>query len=203
MFENILAEIRRELANKKLIKTIILFGSVARGEAVKGSDIDLLIVMSKRNKRMEENISNKILQIDKKCKANIQYIVTDEKFEHINKQFLDTILREGIVIHGKIPAVSIQKLDLEPYSLIKYSLSQLQHSEKMKIKRILFGKETKKKYKGRVYVSKKKGYLEEYKGIKTGIASILIPEKYAKKTTKELRKYGAKVRVIPAWLQKV
>jgi len=202
MFENIIEEIKKYFGNKRFIDSIILFGSVARGEATSGSDIDLLIVMSQKNKIAESYISDTILQIEKKYAVNIQYIITDKKFDKVNKQFLDTILREGVVIHGKIPAVSIQKLDLEPYSLIKYDLSQLAHSEKMKLKRIILGKETKKRYKGKVYISKKKGYLEEYGGIKTGIASILIPEKYAKKIARELRNRGAKVRIIPAWLQK-
>ena len=202
MFENIIEEIRNGFENNNFIKTIILFGSVARGEATRKSDIDLFIILSKKNKLTDKHISNKMLSIEKKYKVNIQYITANQKFDKINKQFLDTILREGIVIYGKIPEIPIQKLDLEPYSLIKYDLSQLEHSEKMKLERILFGKETKKRYKNKIYVSKKNGYLEEYKGIKTGIASILIPEKHASKIAKELRKFGARVRIIPAWLQR-
>ncbi|MDI6721779.1 MAG: hypothetical protein QMD85_05275 [Candidatus Aenigmarchaeota archaeon] len=45
--------------------------------------------------------------------------------------------------------------------------------------------------------------MREFGGIKTGIASFLVPEKYSRKIVKELRSHGAKVRIIPAWLQKI
>lgn len=203
MFEDVIDDIKNAFASKKYIRAIILFGSVARGEATQRSDIDLCIIVSSGRSRVEKFVSATILHIEKKHNMNIQYVFTDAGFTRMNKQFLDTILREGRVIHGKLPEIPIQKLDLEPYSLIKYNLVHLPQSEKMKISRMLFGKETQKVYKGKVYVSKKKGFLMECGGIRTGIASLLIPSKYARKIVNELRGYGAQVRVIPAWLQKV
>lgn len=73
----------------------------------------------------------------------------------------------------------------------------------MKIQRTLLGKETKKSYKGKMYVSKKQGLLGACGGMRMGIASLLIPAKYSRKMVGKLRGYGAQVRVIPAWLQKV
>ncbi len=203
MFEKIICEIKKIFAGKKMIDAIVLFGSVARGEAGKESDIDLFFVLSQKNKKAERLISETILRLEKQYHVKIQYIIADSKFEKINRQFLDTILREGVIIYGKLPDISIQKLDLEPYSLIKYSLSHLSQAEKMKIQRALSGKETQKIYKGKIYKSKKKGVLAECGGLRTGIASLLIPAKYSGKIAQELRSYGAQVRIIPAWLQKI
>ncbi|MBI2508388.1 nucleotidyltransferase domain-containing protein [Candidatus Woesearchaeota archaeon] len=203
MFEDIIEEIKRAFKNKKFIESIILFGSVARGEANKNSDVDLFIVVAFQGRRIENLISQAVLNLEKKHNINIQYILTDATFKKINKQFLDTVLREGILLLGRMPEIPIQKLGLEPYSLIKYDLSQLPQAEKMKVRRMLFGKETKKTYKKKVYVSKRKGLIDETRGLRTGIASILIPEKDARKIARELRSHGAKVRIIPAWLQRI
>jgi len=203
MFENIINEIRKCFAGKKAVSAIVLFGSVARGEAKKESDIDLFFVLSRKNKETERFISENILHLESQYHVKIQYIIAGKNFDNINRQFLDTILREGVIIYGKLPDVPIQKLDLEPYSLIKYSLSHLSQAEKMRIQRALSGKETQKIYKGKIYKSKKKGLLAECGGLKTGIASLLIPAKYSGKVARELRSYGAQVRIIPAWLQKI
>lgn len=203
MFENVIQELKKSFKGKRFIEAILLFGSVARGEAKKESDIDLCIVLSKKDKKTERFVSEALLQLENRYKVNIQCIVTDKSFGKINRQFLDMILREGIVIHGKLPEISLQKLDLEPYSLVRYNLSSLPQAEKMKVKRALFGKVTKKEYKSKIYMSKKKGLLMECGGIRTGIASLLIPSKYARKIVNELRGYGAQVRIIPVWLQKI
>ena len=201
MFEDAIEDVKKSFEGNKYIGAIVLFGSVARGEATRDSDVDLLIVI-KNEKKHERSVSDTMLKIEKKHKIDIQYVTTDKNFDKINRQFLDTILREGIVIFGKMPQIPFQKLGLEPYSLIKYSLSHLPQPEKMRIKRMLLGKETKKTYKGKTYTSKKTGVLMEYGGIKTGIASIMVPEKYSRKIAREMRNHGAKVSIIPAWLQK-
>ncbi len=203
MFEEAMEEIKKSFENKKFVQAVVLFGSVARGEATVESDIDLFVVLSGKSKVAEKYVSDTILGIEKKHRVTIQCITTNKKFDKVNRQFLDTLLREGVVVCGKLPEIPFQKLELEPYALIKYDLSQLPQAEKMKIKLLLFGKETKKIYKGKTYISRKKGLLDEYKGIRAGIASILIPQQYSKRAGNELRKLGAKIRVIPAWLQRV
>ena len=50
----------------------------------------------------------------------------------------------------------IQKLELEPYTIIKYEMKKLSHSEKMRLTRLLYGKETEKVYKEKTYASRKK-----------------------------------------------
>src|SRR3989344_3010239 len=203
MFENVIDEIRKRFAGKKAVSAIVLFGSVARGEARKESDIDLFFVAAQNNKKTERLVSEILLRLEKEYNVNIQHIIADNNFKKINRQFLDTILREGVVLHGTLPDISMQKLDLDPYALIRYSLLNVSQPEKMRIQRALSGKETRKVYKGKTYKSKKKGLLAECGGLKTGIASLLIPAKYAGKIARELRRYGAQVRIIPAWLQKI
>lgn len=65
-----LAEIRRRLFDELSIEQIILFGSVARGEADEESDIDLLVVttepmtLNERHEKITDTITEVNLQYD-------------------------------------------------------------------------------------------------------------------------------------------
>ena len=57
----------------------------------------------------------------------------------------------------------------------------------MKIKRLLYGIKTKKRYKGKIYESKHVGLVEKFGGLRIGIALLLIPEKMSWEVEKVLR----------------
>ncbi len=193
-------EIKKISKNYSEIETLIVFGSVARNQAEKESDLDICFILKSENSK--NAISNQILDLEKKYDKNINIIFTDASFINLDKQFIETILREGITIYGKKPDASIQQLELEPYEIIKFDLSNLDHSKKMKIKRLLYGIKTKKKYKGKTYTSEQKGLVEELDGLRIGIASILIPEKKSWKLENILRENGISLRKITIWLSK-
>ena len=198
-FSDLIEEIKRKIGGKKDVETIIIFGSIARGEANARSDVDVCIVQLLD---VTEEISNIILDIEKKYDRNINVIFTDRMFSGLDRQFIETILREGIVVCGKIPPVSIQRLKLEPYEIIRYDISALSQSDKMRIKRLLYGTKTRKVYKGKTYESEKRGLVKDFGGLRIGIASILIPERESWVVEKLLRKYDINIRKITTWLSK-
>jgi len=186
--------------NNNAIQTIILFGSVARGQAREESDVDICIVL--QNEQKQNTLQNQILQLEKKYDKNINVIFTDPQFTGLDRHFVETILREGIILYGTFPAITIQRLELEPYEIIKYDLSALSHPEKMKIRRLLYGITTKKTYNGKTYENIQTGKVEEFGGIRIGIASILIPEKMSWQIEELLKKYKITIRKITIWLSK-
>lgn len=88
-----------EMINSDDIVTIILFGSVARGEDSEESDIDILIVSPVAHELREE-INNVVVDI----------VIDDEEFisahlmseDHFNETksfpFLTNVLEEGIIL---------------------------------------------------------------------------------------------------------
>jgi predicted nucleotidyltransferase len=196
----LLKDIEEISKKNQYIQTTILFGSVARDQAHEESDIDLCFVL--RNNHVKNNIQNQVLALEKKYNKNINIVITNTKFERLDRHFIETLLREGIVLYGKIPEIPIQQLELEPYEIIKYNLSTISHSEKMKIKRLLYGVTTKKTYKGKIYENKQLGKVEQFGGLRIGIASILIPEKMSWQIEEMLKKQGIKLRKITIWLSK-
>lgn len=197
-----LDEIKKGLKGIAGIDAVILFGSHARGEADKRSDIDLCVILKKPNKKIENVVSEKSLDLEKQLKQNIQVVFADQQFSGLDRNLVETILREGKLLFGKIPATSIQLLQLEPFVLIKYGLSNLSQSKKMKLRGILYGKTSKKKYKGKEYVSKMRGLVAELGAERTGIASIMVKQNSAAKIEEALEKEGAKVRKTPIWVPK-
>ena len=193
-------EIEKISKNNSEVVATIVFGSVARDQEGKESDLDVCIILRKEDSK--SSISNQLLDLEGKYDKNINLIFTNPSYKNLDRQFIETILREGIIIYGKAPDVSIRKLELEPYEIIKYDLSKLNHSKKMKIKRILYGIKTKKKYKGKIYENEQKGIVEKFGGLRIGIASILIPEKMSWSIEDILRENGVSLRKITIWLSK-
>ena len=196
----LIEEIKHISKNHSEIESVIIFGSVARNQAEKESDLDVFMVL--KNENTTRNISNKILDLEEKYDKNINLVFTDPYFRDLDRQFIETILREGITIYGKTPDVSIKQLELEPYEIIKFDLSSLDQSEKMKIKRLLYGVKTQKKYKNKIYKREPKGLVEKFGGLRIGIASLLIPEKMSWELEDILREKGVILRKITIWLSK-
>jgi predicted nucleotidyltransferase len=193
-------EIKKISKNYSQIETVIVFGSVARNQSEKESDLDICMIL--KNKNLKNNLSNQILDLEEKYDKNINLILTNHSYENLDRQFIETLLKEGIVVYGKKPDVSIQQLELEPYEIIKYDLSKLNQSKKMKIKRLLYGIRTKKRYKGKIYEREQIGIVEKFGGLRIGIASILIPETMSWEVEKILREQDVYLRKITIWLSK-
>jgi len=82
------------------IESIILFGSVARGEAGEESDIDILVVTRKedfRLRRMLIEIAFDIL-LDTGENISVKALSKDEFERHKNFSFLKSVISEGIKI---------------------------------------------------------------------------------------------------------
>ena len=85
---------------------IMLFGSYARDENRKNSDVDLLIL--KKNLKNAKNITDTLYMsfFDNKIKIPVDLIVVDyDKYNKLKNQIgyiYKTINEEGIIIYGKV-----------------------------------------------------------------------------------------------------
>ncbi len=103
-YKNVVEEFRerilKELGEK--IRMIIVYGSVARKEAKKDSDIDILIVAKERNKEIYDRISRIRTEIDiKNSTLTSLVILSEDEFRNRAKlPFISSVLKEGVVIYG-------------------------------------------------------------------------------------------------------
>ena len=95
-----LSELKRKLLNKFDIKTMILYGSVTRGEADEESDLDLLIVTAHPLSRtVRHKITDLAFDVNLLYEANISTLVVDYKSWE-EGVFLVLPLREEILKDG-------------------------------------------------------------------------------------------------------
>lgn len=99
--------IAKELARKYKPEKIILFGSVARGDADKDSDIDMLIVKNSK-KPMPERILEvrRLVDADEPFDPIVYPLETIEWRVEQGDFFLKDALKEGKVLYDEKAAVS-------------------------------------------------------------------------------------------------
>lgn len=85
--------------NSDLIKQIILYGSVARGDDTEDSDIDILIISSYEPEirpKISEEIFNAIKDYRELISANV---ISEELFNKTKDySFLTNVLKDGIIL---------------------------------------------------------------------------------------------------------
>ena len=88
------------------IDSIILFGSVARGEAREDSDIDILVVIKERNIEDMKEIHGIAFEVSMEHSQSISpkiYAVNEilNRME-IGAPFIKEVLKEGVSLYGEI-----------------------------------------------------------------------------------------------------
>lgn len=135
---------------RSYIKSIILFGSVSRGEHDETSDIDIFINTEEVNigklealvkdseKRFGLSIEKRwsVMGIDTPIRCIVGDIET-----YTWKALKTEIISSGMVLYGKYESV---KDDVTHYSMFSYTLANLSQKNKMKLIRRLFGYRIKK-----------------------------------------------------------
>lgn len=87
------------------IRTIILFGSFARGTQTRHSDIDLVIVMETKSPFFEryQGIHKKILELSKPYNVEF-FIYTQGELDSMvagGNHFIRRVLKEGVVLYER------------------------------------------------------------------------------------------------------
>jgi predicted nucleotidyltransferase len=206
-FQDAVFEFAKQVSNIPKIYGIFLFGSVARGEADKRSDIDFLIVLDTQQDPdlMDERneVSQIALDLEKRFDRNIQLVFSNSRFDKLDRQFIEDVLRDGIILFGRPLMIADNKVGFSPYVLIHYELTGLSSSDKMRVKRALYGYETRRVFKGKTYTSKAKGLVNELDGKRTGIASILLSHRKSRPVLETLERFGAKISKEMVWLPEI
>jgi len=172
------------------INSIILFGSVARDEAKKESDVDLFVDVSSREKEIGKE-SKKIKErfLDSvKYKKYWKLMNVDNEINiivgKIDKWKLkDSLSEEAIVLYGKYSG----KLS-EGKNVVIFSWENVKPNSK----RVLFNKKIfGYKHRDKFY----QGVLDIYQGKKLSKGSIMFDAKYLNEVLKIFRKFKVKVKI--------
>ena len=165
---NLPDELVKRLARIRSLRAIVLFGSYARGEADRRSDIDLLLVFDSRAdiERSREELLGVL-----KDHRELPLTLTRRSAEDLARDpsFTFNVLKEGYVLYKRpdvqlLPAAISSEKQMVVYN---YNLSRLPHEQKLKFNSALFTR-AKGKY-------RYPGLLERVGGRKLGYGAIMIP----------------------------
>ena len=184
------------LKEKKELKQIILFGSAAKDEATKQSDIDIFIELKRENKQIKKEIqeilddfykSREALLFSSKGINNKIGIITGklENYPDLKKSIEST----GIVLYGNyIPS------DISGKKYILFSWDKINKNRGAFLNKIYGFKANNKKY---------PGLIEELRGKKIGKSSIIIPIESGKEIFELLKKYKVNAKILEIYAEDI
>ncbi|MBS3077247.1 nucleotidyltransferase domain-containing protein [Candidatus Pacearchaeota archaeon] len=182
--------ILQNIKEKEKIKSIILFGSAARGTADRESDIDIFIDVIENEKKLEKEIKTitgqffnsmkfknywKPLGIENEINVIVGYL---EKWK-----LKDSLPGSAVTLYQKY---TMQLAGGKNNILLSWGAIQ-PNAKRVALNKKLFGH---KHYKT-IY----KGLLEQYKGIKLGANVIIIPLEHLPVFEKIFRSYKIQVKI--------
>lgn len=89
------------------VRSIILFGSEARGDARPGSDTDLLIVVPRSTRKLEARLDDACMALSDKHGLALSWHVVSVaqvcEWDSTGEQFWRNVLNGGVLLHGDAP----------------------------------------------------------------------------------------------------
>jgi len=193
------AALRELLTREPGLRSAILYGSCARGTAREDSDIDVLILVSGGP---VDPLRDAIHDIESAFDVTVSPIMLrPAEVDRLDRQFLDSVLREGILLAGRPPSASLEDLQLRPIRVVSFDVSHLPPSEKMRLYRLLDGYATVKRRGRKRYERTVDGFLKEVGGWRVGRGAVVVPEGALPRLEEILSRMKAKRWTIAAWAQ--
>lgn len=176
------------------IKRIFLFGSVARGDFTKESDIDIFVDTDEKIEGEVEKARKLFMMSQAQRTWELKGISQELSLKTGNLdewELKRSIISDGILLYGKAKQMPE---DAEFYVLLQLSYKGLSQDQKLKLWRKLYGH--RQKVGKKVYVST--GLLDRVKG-KRIESGILIPVQHEKELRTFLRKYKVSCTIHELW----
>ncbi len=106
-----------DLSNKR-IQLVILFGSVARGEWTKGSDIDILVVVSEKDKDVIAALNKAKINVSPLLEISPISTTTEKFIEGFRKktEFYDELWKDRVVLYNEFLFWQMIKEGGRPYA---------------------------------------------------------------------------------------
>ena len=145
------------------LEAVVLFGSLARGDVDRRSDIDLLLVVDREDLAP---VRSEIATLITELKPHREISPTLTNLRDVDASFLRNVFREGRVLYGKL-LLTPEHLALEPRVMISYDLAGQKPADKVQISRRVHGFRSKKILDGKARVY-------EYAGLKGRKGAILV-----------------------------
>lgn len=190
MLEN-LSSLSKSLANLKEVVAVVLYGSHARGEAGRKSDVDLLIVTKKHDPKLEKLI-DKIIDRHKAGWRVVQTVTTADELAE-NPYYAFEVLKDGVVLYKRPDVIELPfAIPERAVTVFTFNMSERSQKERARLDRVLYGATYRKRLKnGKVEEYRYTGAIENLGGVVLGKGSFFVPAKAEKEIEVILTKHRA------------
>ena len=198
-------ELAQNLKEIHGIEAVILFGSAAKDEMHKKSDIDIFLIFNLPDKNPEigeegREVQKIAVEIENKYKLQNPFsFVFFNRSESIDSDFLWEVVKDGITLYSRPEFILGQKEFLKPAAFISYTYGDIPQKDKMFVKRQLYGYRTKKQLKGKEYISEREGIVSKY-GKKLGRATFILDAKKTDEILKLFEEKRVKYSLTKIWI---
>ncbi len=172
------------------VETVVLYGSIARGDYGPNSDMDILVIV--RDRKSARLVREALSEID--LSRPLQPTIrTAKQLEQTDFGLLRKIFQEGIVLlcnkPQDLPAAGL--LQLKPHILFAFDLKGVPQKEKARLNRLLYHSKT---------GGHSGGLVGEANGRKLGRGCILVPKEAQKKIQSLFNRFKVRAESIDIWL---
>lgn len=178
------------------LNTIILYGSLARGDYHPRSDIDLLLVFDEEDPSKHLSDITTIIS-DMKPHREIKPVLTNLK--DVEPALLKNIVEEGIVLFGKI-VLAPENIGLRHYRIISYNLSDVSATIRARVARRVYGYTSRKRLGDKIKEYSYEGLIERKDCFVFGKGVIALPSEDADGFMFFLDRNGVKYRSRDVWI---
>lgn len=164
------------------VTAVVLFGSFARKDIDRRSDIDLLVVVDRKD---PGSLRPELARIISSMKPHREIAPVLTNLQDLEPSFLKNVFEDGIVLHGKL-VLTPAHLALRPRVLIAYDLSGLNRTQKVHVSRLIHGYESRKVVGGKPRSYRYPGLKDRYGATVVSRSALLLKPEDARKFSREL-----------------
>lgn len=177
-----------EVAETSGATGLVLFGSYARGEYGRKSDVDLLLLLADPELRRRFLDFAGELESEYQLPMHLALLVADPRRpEELGADLLHAIWSDGVVLYADAAALALlQPRDLVPWELIRFTGKRLSAAKRVDLSRRLYGR------------GERRGLVVP-PGLALAPGVVLLPPTQAQKVKDALDEIGASYDVFRIW----
>ena len=190
-----LDEVVRCLRVEAAVSGVVLFGSYARGDHGRSSDVDLLILLdgataSGEDREVKRAILHRVSQIEADLRLPMHLaplLAQVGGSAALSADLLHAVWTDGIVLYGRMSTLSrLSPTGLAPWTLVRFSVAHAEPKERVRLSRRLHG------------MGGKPGLVRP-PGLVLGHGALLLPPEQHRSVRDALDEAGATYDLLLVW----
>jgi hypothetical protein len=176
------------------VAAFVLFGSYARGEHGRASDVDLLFVVRGEGPLEQREPGRLALQLAGEAEAKFRLpmhlapmLAAAEQPDQLGDELVGSIWREAVILYAEASwLASIQPEGLAPWTLVRFSVARAEPRERVRLSRRLHGHGA-------------RPALIRPPALMVGRGALLVPAEIRQQVIEALDEAGATYDLIEVW----